>query len=114
MIPRPLRGLWVTCICLLLVATARAESTGTQLRGVCDAPRPEYCWGYVNGVVDAYVKMVLLDNIKRSVWCFPKNYTVKQGTLVLKKWLEDNPDKLHLPARDIVSLAFIEAFECKR
>ncbi|NEX63358.1 Rap1a/Tai family immunity protein [Noviherbaspirillum galbum] len=60
--------------------------------------------GYVIGVADA-----------SSYWCPPsKGLTQGQLHKIVGKYIDNNPQKLHMPAASVVMLAFKEAFPCPK
>ncbi len=61
--------------------------------------------GYVTGVADA---------TNGLFWCNPGNITYNQEFKVVSKYLNNNPEKLHLKAVDLVVQALTEAFPCKK
>jgi hypothetical protein len=76
-----------------------------------------FCAGYVSGVLDAREMQFAMDrsdHIKgRNQYCRPTEVTNGQVFRVLKKWLENNPDKLHQRADSIIFVAMLEAFPCR-
>ncbi|HKV79546.1 MAG TPA: Rap1a/Tai family immunity protein [Candidatus Sulfotelmatobacter sp.] len=74
-----------------------------------------YCAGYFDGVLDseAMWKGVEGNSSKSSHYCKPKEATKGQVLKIVKKWLDDNPDKLHLRADLIIHRALTEVFPCK-
>jgi Rap1a immunity proteins len=76
-----------------------------------------FCAGYVSGVLDARAMQFAMDkadHVKgRNKYCRPSEVTNGQVFRVLKKWLDDNPDKLHQRADTIIFVAMQEAFPCQ-
>jgi hypothetical protein len=74
-----------------------------------------YCAGYIAGVTDVErVWEGVEGNTSQSThYCMPKEATNGQAPRILKKWLEDNPDKLHWRADLIIHKALLQAFPCK-
>ncbi len=74
-----------------------------------------FCAGYVAGVTDAEAmwKAVEGKTSKATHYCVPEGATTAQGLRIVKKWLNDNPDKLHWRADFIIHQALLEAFPCK-
>ena len=62
------------------------------------------CIGYVVGVISVMQYINAL--------CLPVTSTHSQMTLVVKKYLSDHPEKLHLNAEVLVIDALQEAFPC--
>lgn len=44
--------------------------------------------------------------------CAPKNVSVAQLLDVVKKYVNENPDKRHKPAKELVMMSLIGAFPC--
>ena len=70
----------------------------------------EYSYGasasfsaYVTGVADT------IDNL----WCSSSSVTVGQIVKVVSKYLENNPEKLHLSASSLIMAALMQAFPCE-
>lgn len=92
-------------------AAAMAPVSGALLKYICasyiDRPvnsKDGICVGYVVGV------MSVMDYM--NVLCLPDNSTHGQAALVVKKYLSDHPEKLHLNANKLVLDAIEEAFPC--
>ena len=84
---------------------------GNRLKEFCDDYSSDRfglygatCSGYVNGVADALAST--------SLFCFPEGVEREQSILVVKKYLSDNPGKLHLEADILVVEALGAAFPC--
>jgi len=61
------------------------------------------CYGYVFGVFD------VMQDVKV---CEPVGVTGKQLTGIVRKYLKENPENLHLNAAFLVTLALSEVFPC--
>jgi hypothetical protein len=74
-----------------------------------------YCMGYIDAVVDveATWKDVEAPSSKAVHFCMPTGVTSDQSRKVVKKYLEQHPEKLHWKADRLITLALIEAFPCK-
>jgi len=46
-------------------------------------------------------------------YCVPVEVSNGQAFKIVKKWLDDNPAKLHWRADTIIHVAFLQAFPCK-
>lgn len=75
-----------------------------------------YCAGYVSGVTDleAMWKGAEGKTTKATHYCMPTDATNGQMLLILKKWMENHPEKLHERADLIIHWALLEAFPCKQ
>jgi hypothetical protein len=73
------------------------------------------CAGYLSGVTDVerIWKVVEGKTSKASHYCTPDEVTNGQKLKILKKWLDDNPNKLHERADLIIHRALLQAFPCK-
>lgn len=91
--------------------------TGNVLWEDCSSPKADYqrqawCGGYVSGVVD----MNAVAAVRRGspVFCLPAHVTVQQAIDVVRKFLEDHPEKRHAAAADMVAEALSRGFPCKK
>jgi hypothetical protein len=60
-----------------------------------------FCYGFVIGV---------FDRMQGDAMCAPDGVTIKQAVSIVKKFLKENPEDLHLPANGLVSVALALAF----
>jgi hypothetical protein len=51
--------------------------------------------------------------VKDRMACVPHEVTIIRTVRIIKKYIADNPDKVHRPTRYIASLAMVGAFPCK-
>jgi hypothetical protein len=79
----------------------RCAKGGTE-KYVTDYQSISYCWGYITGVTDAIEARI----------CVPNGVKVSQLAAVVTLWLRNHPEKLHLPAQDLIEDAFKEKFPC--
>lgn len=63
------------------------------------------CLGYVSAVVDMY---------EGVAFCVPQNSTYEQYVRVTTKYINNNPEKLNLPAQAMVISALSNAFPCPK
>jgi Rap1a immunity proteins len=96
----------------LLVAPVRADFIdGNDLLAHCMASEASLtyaqdqaaCLFYVMGATDAQSQTV----------CIPQVATTRQAKDVVVRYLERNPQKRHLPAASLVTMALIDAFPCR-
>lgn len=68
-----------------------------------------YCLGIVGAIVD------ISNSSTEAVYhsCLPKGMTAGQGVRIVTKYLQSNPDKLHILDSALVFLALKDAFPCK-
>ena len=101
----------ITALAMLLGSPASYADmtfeTGNSLAQDCEQDdamfQDGFCYGYVIGV---------FDKMSGVAMCPPDGVTVKQVESIVKKHLKENPAKLHLTARSLVSAALVEAFPC--
>ncbi len=93
------------------LAAAMEDVSGALLKNICSSyvDRPAstlqgMCFGYVVGVMSVVAYT--------NYFCSPVKSTHSQATLVVKKYLLEHPEKLHLDADGLVLEALIEAFPC--
>ena len=79
--------------------------TGNSLANDCEKNdsmfQDGFCYGYVLGI---------FDKMSRDAMCAPDGVTIKQAVSIVKKFLKENPEDLHLPANGLVSVALALAF----
>jgi hypothetical protein len=123
---RKLRGKWITCatiFCLSLVAKGQYQNgaalTSLKLRDYCGLvgqaklSDEEYnnrniCLFYVSGVSDGFQ---IGDSIIKI--CSPDGATLGELALVVSKYFNQYPEKLHNPPQYLVIDALRTAFPCK-
>ena len=94
--------------------TAEMEDvSGALLKRVCSSyvERPA---GTLDGMCIGYVVGVMSVVEYTKYFCRPIKSTHSQATLVVKKYLSEHPEKLHLDADGLVLEALIEAFPCPK
>ena len=62
-----------------------------------------FCYGFAFGVSDS---------IQGEAACPPEGVTGKQVVSIVKKYLKENPENLHEPADELVTIALMKAFPC--
>lgn len=77
-----------------------------------------FCAGYFKAVMD--MESAQIDLERRAhvegpavQFCRPEEVTNGQVFKIVKKWLDDNPDKLHWGGEVIIVKALSQAFPCK-
>jgi Rap1a immunity proteins len=66
------------------------------------------CFGQVVAIDD--LRDVLLPGLR---WCTPEGVTRRQVVRVVVRWMEGNPNQLHLPLWAIAQLALRAAWPCQ-
>jgi hypothetical protein len=103
-----------------LVAAADADTgfytyeSCLALKHLCDGDAADYppagavwaCGGYVKGAMDA---MTVYEVENKVPACYPE-MTSEQVILITKRWMEQHPEQLHLPAAFCISRALYEAY----
>ena len=101
------------CICaaaILLAAPSAIALTGSQLKE--DGDKIETAPGsYSSGYFDGYVLGVL--DLTQERLCIAERATMGQVLEVVRKYLKDHPEELHLRASDLVIKALQTAWPCK-
>jgi hypothetical protein len=96
-------------ISLITFSHANAEGrelNGYELKELCEIPKERgSCVGYVNGVVDSM--------IYENIFCISSSSAHDRFTLIVKNYLSEHPDKLHIHAGILVLDALKEAFPCQ-
>jgi hypothetical protein len=95
---------------LLRQCQAAVRQMNGEKPGVQEAPNATYCYGYVEGVVDAMTGFSLHQD---TVYCILNTSDRYQLIRVVTKYLNDHPATLNNPAGALVSNAMIDAFPCK-
>ena len=74
-----------------------------------------YCMGYIDAVLDvgARWKTTELPSTKSVHFCLPTGVTSDQARKVVRKYLEQHPEKLHWEAVQLITLALADPFPCK-
>ena len=96
------------------VGTLRAGDTATTMQVADTVKDSNLCWGYIAGIVDEYQGIALSDLLKEPPsFCLPAKVSMEKLEKVVKKSLDDNPARLHMPASLLVVKAMSEAFPCQ-
>jgi len=98
--------------------------SGNELQSMCDKSN-DACLGYVIGIID-HESMVKDANsniafyfqlgdrtagsFAQQAFCFSRGVTTQQNVSILRKYLADNPDKLHTNAVKLVTNALKMTF----
>lgn len=94
-----------------------ADLTGNTPATMTNSERIDmgYCAGYLDGVTDVEQTWDWVEgkSSKAAHYCMPNEVTKGQMLLVIKKWMEDHPAKLHEQASYLIHDAFLNAFPCK-
>jgi Rap1a immunity proteins len=107
---RWLRLVSLSIFALLAIGAANAAGrsdivdfyTGNQLFDFCQGGSPA-CVGYILGVAAAR---------NGDSFCFPAGVIAEQVVSTVKLWLNNHPEKRHLPGGLLVMQALSESFPC--
>jgi hypothetical protein len=81
------------------------EIDGNELKALCENPEESgLCVGHVNGVADSM--------IYENIFCIPSRTTHERFTRIVKDYLAEHPDKLHIHAGILILEALKEAYPC--
>ena len=109
--------LLIALLCVSGNAGAAVESfiTGNEMLSDCaETPRGMkfiYCHGYIASAYDTHNVWVEWGDLPQK-FCSPDEVTQDQLRLVVVKYLEAHPAKLHLSGDSLVLNALMEAFPC--
>ena len=105
----------------ILLSTVMCSNVTAEMEDVSGALLKHICTSYVDkpastsdGMCIGYVVGVMSVVEYMKYFCRPSKSTHSQATLVVKKYLSEHPEKLHLDADGLVLDALIEAFPCTK
>ena len=98
------------------ITDARALS-GTELYKACRqrdlSAGGISCIAYVRGFVDGMTLGHVMGKTAPTLYCPPRDgIAADQGRIIVKKYLRDHPESLHLEAGNLAANALTEAFSC--
>jgi len=103
----------------VLSGTVMCSNVAAEMEDVSGALLKKICTSYVDrpasaldGMCIGYVVGVMSVVEYTNDFCRPMRSTHSQATLVVKKYLSEHPEKLHLDADGLVLEALTEAFPC--
>ena len=76
-----------------------------------------YCRGYLSGFHDtweAWRAYLAYQRDEEPSACIPTGVSASQLVSVFKKYMEEHPEALHIPAHANAIRAFIDAFDCAK
>ena len=92
--------------------TGQTFLSGNQLHENCSSTSladKQECIGYVIGVLDA------LGSLPKPMFCIPLEVVSRQQVSdVVRRWLENHPEKRHYAANSLVFHAISQAFPCRK
>lgn len=97
-------------------AKVKSFKNGNQLLELCNADEASFkegeCFGYIMAIVDNNESIVTA-GLMQKLYCIPDDLIVNQLLRVVVKYLQENPEKLHMAASDLLTNAFIKTFPCQ-
>ena len=106
-----------TAILLAAIALAPAHAvaaavSGNELRQQCDEPKfgRYICMGYIRGVVE--MATLTIPPTAAGAFCLPSEVTTNQVVEVVKKYMQDNPERLHEIAAALIVSRLHVVFPC--
>ena len=106
-----MKRLICTCIAVILLAAVPATAIdGNILKHYADAD-DKLSSSYGSGLFVGYVLGVKEETLSKL--CIPEGVIHGQSLDVIKKYLNDHPEELHLPASDLVLKVIQTAWPCK-
>lgn len=98
-----------TALALFCLNAHGAYVSGQQLLTHINNTQSDAWIGFANGYIAAIADVA----DETEIVCSPKEVTVGQMRLVTKRFMEQNPEKLHYSASSIVTFALMQAWPCK-
>ena len=105
---------------LVSMALPAHAVTGSQLKACCADYDDEknkgffssgFCAGYITGTIESIA--IWTAGSSHIPYCLPENATNDQIISVIRKYLDANPEKLHLDGAELIIDAISDAFPCK-
>ena len=92
------------------------DLTGADLDDICNAPvfdrnRDLWCNIYLRGYLEGLAIGAGLQKLGLS-YCPPKNLTVREGRLIVGKYLRDHSTEMKLDAAILAARALLAAYPC--
>jgi hypothetical protein len=106
----------VVCVALL-IATPAHSLTGAELYEGCSQRQEQMksmlCDAYISGFIDGVVNGHFAEAYGNKLCNVEEGIEVTQGRLIIEKYMQDNPQYLHMQARFVAGRALQSAFGCK-
>ena len=89
--------------------------SGMDIKEICAAPDEQPCMMFMKGAWQGYQLGLLVGsggdtNFIKKTACVPSGVTLGQMKDIVQKFMQDNPEKLHLTAATAVVVSMKEAF----
>lgn len=95
-------GRWLQKVC-------READKDTGTRDYQDAG---WCMGYIDGFLDGWSDLALVTGHGHMGPCVPSGVSYGQLVKVVRKYLDDHPERLHMSSRHLVIFSINTAFPC--
>jgi hypothetical protein len=82
------------------------------LQKACDTPEGTPTEGYCLGFIAGVSQSTQIDDPAAATVCFPEEVNLAEAKQVVRKYLNDHPQNLHLAGAILVKRALIEAWPC--
>ena len=106
--------LWATLS--VSVGNYASNLTGHDFKGECvsekDSMMLGMCLGYLHGIVETQDVLVAMEQIQ-PLFCTPEKSNYLKAMKIIEKYMDDQPENLHLPFFLITINALKEAFPCE-
>ena len=107
-----MKTLILATIFVLFTSNAHAKPfnmDGTDYLRICNVAKKEmFCYGYINGFLH-------FDTVSINKHTCPHSkVTVSQTHAVIYKYLKEHPERLHESMRELLPMALMEAWPCKK
>lgn len=110
---------------LLRAQATTPESTGVELLEECQAAERDtpsvkaaHCLGYLNGMADGLDAWESYNKYHNGnlppAACIPRGATMRELAIVVVKYLNDHPNRLHESYRLLAILALADGYPCKK
>lgn len=86
--------------------------TGNSLKGYADDKSSYFSQGVYGGYIIGVADVLAIQGIGGLRACFSTNMEKGQLLEVVKKYLADHPQNLHLVGSNLIAVALAEAFPC--
>jgi hypothetical protein len=101
------------------ISSVHSES-GQQWLSYCESNKNtegSYCFGYLGGLIDMYSSiredLLYFEKIPYLI-CLPPNMTLDQMVKIMRKYLNDNPEQLHINMTTLYQRKMFKTFPCKK
>jgi hypothetical protein len=109
--------LFFLCSAVPAQHTESSYTTGNDLQEQCrvndiSSIREAFDGGFCSGFIEGYAQLAMMARSTPKMLCLPQQVTRGQVKRVIVKYFDEHPEKLHLPAAQLVYDATNKAFPC--